>query len=869
MRFVSQSFYFFLLFLPFFVSSSPKNQKPLSHYKLTVDYKTVERAGKKKKAMVINNSLPAPTLYFKEGDRVVVEVENKMDKETSIHWHGILLPNFEDGVPYLTSPPIKPGSRHKFEWTLRQPPGTYWYHSHTGLQEQEGLYGAIVIEPKKKQINYNRDLVLVLSDWTHENPDEVLRSLKRGSEWHSIKKGTLISFFDVLKKGALGAQLSLWRDRMPGMDISDIYYPAFLANGKREQNYPQFKAGDKVRLRLINASASTYFWLSFGGRDPLLVSADGVNVQPVRVNKLLHAVAETYDFLLKIPEGRSVEFKAFAQDGSGQATVFIGKGPALKAPNIPPPDLIEGMKAMAKSHHHSTSHQHNGGQGPSPQHSGKPDHNPSPSHQHSGKPDHNPSPSHQPSGKLDHNPSPSHQHSGKPNHSSGASSKRANKSHHLKGHKTDYRHSPSHKKTKHNNPHPKGHKTKALGKHNNSPNQKAHSSISPAEHYSHLKTHSPKALSKHYSHLKALKKTSFSKKAPVREITMNLTGNMWRYVWSINGKVLSEVDKIKIHRGEIMRITLNNQTMMHHPMHLHGHFFRVLNQNGEYSPLKHTVDVPPMSKVIIEFNANEKGDWLFHCHILYHMKSGMTRVLSYGDKRDSRLKNYPISQALTGDRQWFKWAEMSLMSHRADLEISLSNTRNKIDLEGTVSWVDKNYKISKDFEIEFNYQHFVGDFFRLYGGLNIGNKKKGFFKKREFAKLDFENKAPMVLLKETEFSGKLGLKYLLPYFVDLDLSIDHKGHFQVGLEYELMLLSRLAFLAEWEGAVNMLPISWDDKWSGIKIQPVIARKKSQTSLGEIEYEWSLGLEYIMDQNFSLIGSYDNRFGWGAGLHLRI
>ena len=163
---------------------------------------------------------------------------------------------------------------------------------------------------------------------------------------------------------------------------------------------------------------------------------------------------------------------------------------------------------------------------------------------------------------------------------------------------------------------------------------------------------------------------------------MNLTGNMWRYVWSINGKVLSEVDKIRIQRGEITRIVLNNKTMMHHPMHLHGHFFRVLNKNGDYSPLKHTVDVPPMSQVTIEFDANAKGDWFFHCHVLYHMKGGMARVLSYGDKRDLRLKDYPLSRILNTDRHWFKWGEASVMSNRLDLELTMANTKNQIMLEG-------------------------------------------------------------------------------------------------------------------------------------------------------------------------------------------
>ena len=742
-----------------------KRSNGIVTYKLTVDYKTVNFTGRDKKAIAINDSIPAPTLYFKEGEKAVIYVNNKMDVETSVHWHGILLPNFQDGVPYLTSPPIRPGKTHKFEFVLNQSPGTYWYHSHTGLQEQEGLYGAIVIEPKRKKINYNHDLVLVLSDWTNENPDAVLRSLKRGDEWYSIKKGSLQSLFDVVRQGALGAQLKLWRQRMPGMDISDIYYDAFLINGKMKQNYPQFKAGDILRVRLVNASASTYFWLTFGGKKPLLVSADGVNIQPVVIERLLHAVSETYDFILKIPSGKAIEFKATAQDGSGVATALIGKGDILKAPNIPKPDLIKAMKIMAKNH----------GKGHS-------DHNMRDRHKpHSkGHSDHNMKDRHKPhsKGHSDHNMKDRH----KPHRIRGQDMKKARQTIPELG-----------------EPH-KNHKS------------------APASNYAYLK---------------AVRKTNFSKNIPVREIEMDLTGNMWRYVWSINGKTLSEVDKIKIHRGEITRILFNNKTMMHHPMHLHGHFFRVLNKNGDYSPLKYSVDVPPMSKVTIEFDSNKRGDWFFHCHVLYHMKGGMARILSYGDARDPRLKNYSLSHFVNADNHWFKWGEVSFMSNRSDVELTISNTRNKILFEGTLSWVDNRYNIHKNFEIESSYEYFLGDFFRVYGELDIENQTAGLVSG----------------IKEVEASGRLGLRYLLPYFFDLDVGVDHKAEIQVSLDYELMILSRLEFFSEWTGIIDVSQFK-------------------NLSLEAIDYEWFFGLEYIMSQNFSLISSYDNRFSWGAGVHLK-
>ena len=878
-------------------------------YQLTVDYKTHTIKGVAKKAMAINGSIPAPTLYFKEGEKAIIYVQNNMKVETSVHWHGILLPNYEDGVPYLTSPPIRPGKKHRFEFTINQPPGTYWYHSHTGLQEQEGLFGAIVIEPKKKAIPYDRDLTLVLSDWTYENPHQILRSLKRGSEWYSIKKGTLISFWDVIKHKALGAQLTMWKSRMPGMDISDIYYPAFLINGAVDPQYPEFKAGEKIRLRLVNASASTYFWLTFGGGEALMIAADGVNIQPLRKNKILHAVAETYDFLLEIPTNKSLEFKASAQDGSGAVSALIGQGDLLKAPIVPAPDMIEGMKAMAK--HHSGGHHHGHS---SQQHKTDNEHQSHKKqvhkHQHSGhkKQSKMPAKSVMPSGSVlpdatSIQQKPHHKHSqhkkAKSNEQNQAHKSqhkhREIQSHHQhteqknlnqknnehKAHQTQHQHKqhhqhkkaksneqnqsqePHHQHTEKNHLAQQEHKQKTHHEHkshrkNQHRAQKAHhehtqqhtTSTHHTKHDTASAHHTKKAtampVATHYKHLKSLEKTSFPQQAPVREIKMDLTGNMWRFVWSINGKVLSEVDKIKIRKGEITRLFLNNTTMMHHPMHLHGHFFRVLNGQGEYSPLKHTVDVPPMEQVVIEFDpTDEKGDWFFHCHVLYHMKGGMSRIFSNGDTRDPRLKDYPESKVLKADRHWYKWGELDLMSHRFNIEAVISNTRNRWILEGVYSWFDNKYQWRQNFEVELSYERFLSDFFRLYGELSLENEHKTNPTETEENSERILEAFKLESLKEN-ISAQIGIKYLLPYFFDFSMSISHKGILEAGLDYELMLLSRLELFAEGESSINLL----------------------KPSFKEINYEWELGLEYIINQTFALTGSYDNRFGWGAGLNLK-
>ncbi|MAR66800.1 MAG: copper oxidase, partial [Crocinitomicaceae bacterium] len=236
----------------------------IKEYNLTIEEDEITLAGVTAKAMTINGSIPGPVLEFNEGDLAIINVTNKMDEETSVHWHGLILPNFYDGVPYLTTPPIKPGTTFQYRIPINQS-GTYWYHSHTMLQEQKGVYGSIIIHPKEKTLKYDKDLVVVLSDWTNEKPMNVLRNLKRGNEWYQVKKGTAVPLSRVISEGALGAQLKFWRDRMEGADIADIYYPAFLTNGKSLAEYPEFKPGEKVRLRLINASASTYYWIDFGG----------------------------------------------------------------------------------------------------------------------------------------------------------------------------------------------------------------------------------------------------------------------------------------------------------------------------------------------------------------------------------------------------------------------------------------------------------------------------------------------------------------------------------------------------------------------------------------------------------------------------
>lgn len=254
--------------LNFAFSQNTENGRNIREYNLTIEKQSLNITGKPTMGMTVNGTIPGPVLEFNEGEQAVIHVTNKMEVETSIHWHGILLPNFQDGVPYLTTPPIKPGTTFTYTFPLKQA-GTYWYHSHTMLQEQSGVYGSMVIHPKEENLEYDKELVLLISDWTDEKPKDVLRTLKRGTEWYNIKKGTSTPLNQVIAKGAFMAQLDFWRQRMESADIADVYYPTFLINGKPFLDYPEFDPGEKVRLRIIDGAASTSFWLTFGGGAPL------------------------------------------------------------------------------------------------------------------------------------------------------------------------------------------------------------------------------------------------------------------------------------------------------------------------------------------------------------------------------------------------------------------------------------------------------------------------------------------------------------------------------------------------------------------------------------------------------------------------
>jgi len=521
-------------------------------YELNITDSTVNYSGKPAHAMALNGQIPGPTLEFTEGDTAYITVYNRMKVSTSLHWHGILIPNQYDGVPYLTTVPIEPGSSHLFVFPLKQT-GTYWYHSHSILEEQSGLYGPIVIHPQAQRQDMP-DQVLLFSDWTNKKPSQVLRMLKRRTDWFAIQKGSVQSYGEAAAKGYAGDKLKQEWMRMPAMDISDVKYDRFLVNGKTGIDLPHFKPGETVRLRLIDGSSSTYFWMQFAGGKMTVVAADGLAVKPVVVDKLLIGIAETYDVLVTIPQNGRYEFRATAQDVSGKVSAYLGSGKTNSAHDIPKVPyfkmmhsmngMMSKMAGMTMVAVASTKVKNDGLQ-------------------------------------LGMNKKVDNIDMGE-----------------MPGMQMD----TGKKKTRMGAMGDTGHMKKPMDMKNMNMSGDVDikgmnmdgiqmndddKGIKIAHGGSMMLSMGGEGKILTYDMLQAERPTVIDDSHPVRTYQLYLTGNMLRYVWSINNKVLSEADKLLIKKGDRVRFVIHNTTMMEHPMHLHGHFFRVLNTQGDYSPLKH------------------------------------------------------------------------------------------------------------------------------------------------------------------------------------------------------------------------------------------------------------------------------------------
>ncbi len=715
-------------------------------YDLTITDTIVNYSGKDKRAIAVNGQIPMPTLTFTEGDTAEIVVHNQLKESTSLHWHGLYVPNKEDGVPYLTQMPIKPGETFTYRFPIIQN-GTHWYHSHSGLQEQIGMYGSLILLKKKDDTTFRKgiddlpEVPIILSEWTDIKPENVHRMLHNANDWSAIKKGTVQSYSEAIKAGHFKTKLGNEWKRMLAMDVSDVYYDAFLINGKTESQLSQFKGGEKVRLRISNGGASSYFWLNWAGGKMTVVANDGNDVEPIEVDRLIIGVSETYDVIVTIPDdGLSYEFLATPEDRTKSASIYLGTGAIQLKSRMPRLEYFEGMKMM-------------------------------------------------------------------------------NNMMNIDGSMDDMGMNMTNQQMDMNTvmyPEITGTASKSIKK----KEQKMNADMN---HSMHEMGKIKDIVTLNYGMLKAPQPTNLPKDAPVRELRFELTGNMNRYVWSMGNKVLSESDKILIKKGEIIRIVLYNNSMMRHPMHLHGHDFRVLNGQGDYAPLKNVLDIMPMETDTIEFNANLEGDWFFHCHILYHMMAGMNRVFSYQNQAPNPYlpdKKWAYKKLQKESNQFHFMAENDFATNGNDGMMMLQNTRWSIGTEWRLGYNDHH-----GYETETHIGRYIGknQFLMPFIGFDWRYRKQnGVYETNLFGQTN---------TKDQRALASLGFVYTLPWLVNFQAEVFQDGNIRLQLMREdIPLTPRL----RWAFMVN------SDK------------------------EYMTGFQYIVTRNIALSTHYDSDMGIGFG-----
>lgn len=540
-----------------------------NNFHLNIGYLGVNYTGKKGIATAINGSVPAPTLIWQEGETVTIHVTNHLAVDTSIHWHGIILPSNMDGVPGMSFSGIKPGETFTYSFDVNQS-GTYWYHSHSGFQEQTGLYGAIVVEPKAgKTEDYDRDHIVVLSDWSDEKPEDLFRTLKKVPHYFNTRERTLNNLYDDIKtKGVKNTwrERQMWNHmRMSDRDISDVtgWTYTFLMNGNTPANgwTGLFDNGEKVKLRFINAAAMTLFDVRIPGLKMTVVASDGQDIEPVTIDEFRIGVAETYDVIVTPDSDSAYSIFAQAIDRSGYARGTLTANPDIKAliPDLDPAPILAHRDMGMHHSSHVTSHADHAG------------HN---RHQHG------------------------HHH--KPQMGSGRAG--FGSSSEISHQQTEY------------GPH--------VDMRAEAPQyQLDDPGIGLRDHQ---RLYNRRVLT--YADIRNRYQT-LDTREPGREIELHLTGNMSRYMWSINGIKFADAEPLKLAFGERVRITLVNDTMMNHPIHLHGMWSELETGDADHIPRKHTVIVQPGSRISYLVTADAKGRWAYHCHLLYHMPSMAREVV--------------------------------------------------------------------------------------------------------------------------------------------------------------------------------------------------------------------------------------------------
>lgn len=589
-------------------------------FDLNIGYQQVNFTGKTARATTVNNSLPAPILRWQEGQRVTLRVTNHLAHDSSIHWHGLILPTEMDGVPGMSFDGIKPGETFVYEFDVQQS-GTYWYHSHSGYQEQTGLMGAIVIDPKTPDpFSYDRDMVVLLSDWSDTPPEQIYRTLKKVSHYYNFRERTAVDLWrDVSKKGLLATwrDRAMWNDmRMSETDIADVtgYTYTYLMNGVTPDHgwLGLFKPGEKLRLRFINGAAMSIFDVRIPGLKMTVVAADGQLIQPVEVDEFRIGVAETYDVIVEPTTEQAYTIFAQSNDRTGYARGTLTSDVNLRAevPAMDPAPVL-GHAEMGMDHGAHDAHtQHELADAEHPaQHV----------HHEISAMDHGAHEAHAKHGLA------STEHSASTHYSKSTVDQTAHAAHNRH---SEARQAPLAKAGFGSNFPPLApivHARTEFGPHVDARAYMPQSGLSDPGIglREHMQRYRRRVLT--YADLRSLYPTR-DRREPNREIELHLTGNMRRYMWSINGENFAESEPLVLHYGERVRIILVNDTMMIHPIHLHGMWSELETGDPAFIPRKHTVLVQPGSRISYLVTADAKGRWAYHCHLLYHMLGMMREV---------------------------------------------------------------------------------------------------------------------------------------------------------------------------------------------------------------------------------------------------
>jgi CopA family copper-resistance protein len=563
-----------------------------SDFDLQIGESPMNVTGSPRIAFTVNGSVPAPTLRWKEGDTVTLRVGNTLNEDASIHWHGIVLPANMDGVPGLSFDGIRPGEKYVYRFTVRQG-GTYWYHSHSGFQEQRGLYGPLVIEPSHPEpFTYDREHVVMLTDWTDESPKRVFAKLKKQADYYNRNQRTVADFLGDVRTEGLKATLvdrKMWGEmRMNPTDLADVSGSTYtyLMNGRPPAaNWTGlFTPGERVRLRVINGSAMSYFDVRIPGLKMTVVAADGQYVHPITVDEFRIATAETFDVIVE-PSGRDA-FTVFAQSndrtGFAAGTLAVREGLRAAIPELDPRPML----TMADMGHGGIGHDMSAMSTAQPALAA-----PTPSDSHPGHTT--------PAGAAPGDPHAGHiapEPAASPNPHAG---------------------------------HDMSSMTGGTQEHPDSENGNPlvdMQTMTPTSRLDDpgigLRNNGRRVLT--YADLRSLFDDPDGRE-PGRTIELHLTGHMERFAWSFNGIKFSDAEPLRFTYGERLRIVLVNDTMMTHPIHLHGMWSDIEDDDGQFHVRKHTVDMPPGTKRSYRVTADALGRWAYHCHLLFHMEAGMFR----------------------------------------------------------------------------------------------------------------------------------------------------------------------------------------------------------------------------------------------------